>query len=237
MAETDEIVLSFHDSLLRKSDINLLEGSRWLNDTVIGFAFEYFEQEQFRDFNEEVCFISPDVTQFIKLSSVSDIGIFLEPLNLESKKLIFLAVNDNESRESAGGSHWTLLVFDRENESFSHYDSAGSYYSQSVSALSTKLATYVKAKTEVKFVTADSPQQKNISISNSSGNCGIFGAIDRLFGACYDCGLFVICSTEHLCKQLLQGCKISLKDAVTQEAVSRKRDALKTLILSLSNPA
>lgn len=37
----DEIVVSFHNSLLRESDLCLLDGPRWLNDKLIGFAFEY----------------------------------------------------------------------------------------------------------------------------------------------------------------------------------------------------
>ena len=37
----DEIVLSFQDSLLRQSDLRLLEEGRWLNDRLIGFMFEY----------------------------------------------------------------------------------------------------------------------------------------------------------------------------------------------------
>ena len=41
MAESaDEIVLSFHDSLLRRSDVSLLTDCGWLNDRVIGFYFE-----------------------------------------------------------------------------------------------------------------------------------------------------------------------------------------------------
>lgn len=36
----DEVVLSFHDSLLRESDLSLLEEGRWLNDRLIGFVFE-----------------------------------------------------------------------------------------------------------------------------------------------------------------------------------------------------
>lgn len=36
----DDVVLSFHDSLLRESDLSLLEEGRWLNDRLIGFAFE-----------------------------------------------------------------------------------------------------------------------------------------------------------------------------------------------------
>ena len=40
MAEEDEIVLNFNDSLLRKSDVDLLSGPYWLNDNLIAFAFE-----------------------------------------------------------------------------------------------------------------------------------------------------------------------------------------------------
>lgn len=36
----DETVLSFHDSLLKRSDVALLEGGQWLNDKIIGFYFE-----------------------------------------------------------------------------------------------------------------------------------------------------------------------------------------------------
>lgn len=42
MAEDDDdIVLNFNDSLLRKSDVKLLEDSHWLNDNLIAFCFEY----------------------------------------------------------------------------------------------------------------------------------------------------------------------------------------------------
>ena len=42
MAESagEEIVLSFHDSLLRRSDVALLQDCAWLNDRIIGFYFE-----------------------------------------------------------------------------------------------------------------------------------------------------------------------------------------------------
>ena len=35
-----------------------------------------------------------------------EIGMFLEPLNLPNQKLVFFVVNDNDSKLSAGGSHW-----------------------------------------------------------------------------------------------------------------------------------
>ena len=39
-----------------------------------------------------------------------DIGDFIEPLNIPSHKLVFFAVNDNESTNSVGGSHWYVFI-------------------------------------------------------------------------------------------------------------------------------
>ena len=91
----DPIVLSFHDSLLRQSDVQLLDGSNWLNDKIIGFYFEYgtpflqplhescpvhlphryLEYVVFREFSDRVCFVTPDVTQFIKLYEGSRLSL------------------------------------------------------------------------------------------------------------------------------------------------------------------
>ena len=35
-----------------------------------------------------------------------ELRVFLEPLGLQEKQLIVLAVNNNQSVEYAGGSHW-----------------------------------------------------------------------------------------------------------------------------------
>jgi len=79
------------------------------------------EKEVFEGFSQDVQFITPDVTQLIKLYEgdllmeivlrlpivlASDLGVFLEPLCLPQKELIFLAVNNSESVHQAGGSHW-----------------------------------------------------------------------------------------------------------------------------------
>lgn len=40
MADDGEIVLNFNNSLIRKSDVKLLEGKNWINDILIGFCFE-----------------------------------------------------------------------------------------------------------------------------------------------------------------------------------------------------
>lgn len=92
----------------------------------------YLERDVFSPYSERVSFLTPDVTQWIKLGQgenkecahvvrrlsynscplltcvpvEADLGFFLAPLSLDRKELIFLAVNDNEAPDEAGGSHW-----------------------------------------------------------------------------------------------------------------------------------
>ena len=40
----DPVVLSYHDSILRQSDLVVLEPPNWLNDNMIAFAFQYFQE-------------------------------------------------------------------------------------------------------------------------------------------------------------------------------------------------
>lgn len=117
------VVLSFHEILLHQSDVELLNGPHWLNDTVISFYFEYLEKMIFSK-EKDLLFVSPEVTQCIKMVEASDIGIFLEPLQINTKKFVFFALNDNSSPDAAGGSHWSLLVYSQNENSFFHYDSS-----------------------------------------------------------------------------------------------------------------
>lgn len=88
----------------------------------------YLEREVFVATAQRILFLTPDVTQWIKLGQgetgvgrsshayttpacpptviEAELGIFLDPLNLDQKELIFLAVNDNAEPDEAGGSHW-----------------------------------------------------------------------------------------------------------------------------------
>jgi Ulp1 family protease len=40
MSTTDRVVLSYGDTVIRESDLALLNPSQWLNDTLIHFYYE-----------------------------------------------------------------------------------------------------------------------------------------------------------------------------------------------------
>jgi sentrin-specific protease 8 len=57
----DKIVLSYHDSCLYESDVDILKSnSAWLNDRIISFYFEYLQYDVFQ--NEKLLFIGEILT-------------------------------------------------------------------------------------------------------------------------------------------------------------------------------
>lgn len=53
--------------------------------------------------------------------SAEEVGFFLEPLGLETKAYVFLAVNDNADHETAGGNHWLVKVYLTSHLDVKHY--------------------------------------------------------------------------------------------------------------------
>lgn len=213
MADDDAIVLNFNDSLLRKSDVDLLSGPCWINDNLIAFVFEYFEREQFNHSADRLALLSPSTTQFVKFAQGEELANTLEPLNLPSKEFVFLPINDNASSNRAGGSHWSLLVFVRSKEEFRHYDSAGSVNTVIAKDLMDRLQPLLQvSKRGSKLLEMDCPSQKNS----------------------FDCGMYVICVAEHLCRELCECYNVALLDVITEATVTQKRQQLLKLIFDIA---
>ncbi len=208
----DKTVLNFHDSLLRESDYNLLNEGQWLNDRIIAFVFEYFERVQFIEYADKVAFVSPDVVQLIKMASKEELALCIEPLNLDKKELILMAVNDHTNVETAGGSHWSLVVYHRPQNRFMHFDSAGrSNVNEAVKA-GKQVEPFIKPPSQVTMMEVSAPQQNN--------SC--------------DCGMYVIAVAEQISRNCLGNEPISMLELITPEYISAKRSKLQQLISSLA---
>lgn len=121
------IRLSYHNTLLHDSDVQLLRGPHWLNDLLISFYLEYLEHDLFGLHADRLLFVSPETTQCMKLVPAAECAAtFLQPLGADHKQFIFFPINDHQLAASAGGSHWSLLVYSRPDRRFYAADSAGS---------------------------------------------------------------------------------------------------------------
>jgi len=161
----DPIVLSYHDVCLRKSDIDTLQGSNWLNDAIISFMFEYYQQETYKQHSEHIHFFDPSIVQLIK-QNPSFAPDVLKPHFKDDKKDLFLfPINDN-TENKVGGTHWSLLVCDRYDRSLTHYDSSYSKSNQSTARLVGKILSSTVFK-GCECFEADAEGQTN------SHDCGV----------------------------------------------------------------
>lgn len=203
------------DSIVRESDLKLLEGPHWLNDRVIGFYFEYLHQEKF-DLSSRIVFISPEVSQFLKLASPIEIPVFLDPLHLEEKETVLMAVNNASDPDQPGGSHWSLLVFTRQAMAFYHLDSSPGLNESDGRRLAFKVHEFLVKKTEQRFplLFTDVPVLKQ--------------------GNGYDCGVHVLNNAEHATRHFMvygSADGASLEDPAS---FKNKREEVRKTILSLS---
>lgn len=205
----DRVVLSYHDCLIHESDLRLLEGRNWLNDSLIAFWFEHLTHEVFCE-TSRLLFVSPEVTQLIKMGDPKELPIFLDPLDARFKDHIFLAVNDNSSVIASGGSHWSLLIFSKYDNKWYHYDSQrGSNYPDA-RCLVQRINSYLDRPIPATLVDAQCTQQDNS----------------------YDCGAFVMTYAYRAAEQAVKGLALGTCYVDRLEA-NRMRELIKSLVYSL----
>ncbi|XP_008547257.1 sentrin-specific protease 8 [Microplitis demolitor] len=202
----DKTVLSYHDSLLRTSDINLLKGPSWLNDAIIGFYFEYLEQTSEVTATKNIKLYGPELTQLLKMTEEYS---FLSP----DVDYMFFPLNDCNNYEDVGGSHWSLLVYSKNEKICCHFDSSAGGNNSVARNFSNKIIKHLVADTETEFKNVPCPQQGNS----------------------YDCGIYVLCFADIILEHLKSNSRIGDCDlSKISSRVKNKRNELLDLIDKLS---
>lgn len=217
----DEIILSYNDAVLRRSDLGILKGPHFLNDRLIEFYFSYLSSTYPC---EETLLVPPSISFWLQnCPDEESLKSFIQPLNLPTKKMIFFPVNNNRDVTLAeGGSHWSVLVFHREANVFVHHDSFrgsnGSYAKMLCKSVNSFVGSSDFETRYLKF--ESSPQQENG----------------------YDCGLFVVAIARVICSWYTSGGSSERKDdlwfsvikeQVTPSSVSKMRGEILGLIEEL----
>lgn len=213
----NRIVLSYNDSLIHESDLKLLDEGNWLNDQLIGFFYEYFENELFKDEKHLFAFVNPSTVQYLKLcASLQEAEMcFLQPLDLANKQYIFFPINNNRDAQKAGGSHWSLLVYNKKTALFTTFDSMNRSNEEETRSFYNKFKNYFKTtqlKEDESF-----PKQVNSS----------------------DCGVYVLGATELIGKHIKEHMKQANEfdfdfSTLTPSFISNLRAHYRHIILSLA---
>jgi sentrin-specific protease 8 len=192
--------------------VEILREPQWLNDQIIAFYFQYLESEAYRNFSHDFLFVSPQVTQLLKMidGRLEDARILLEPLHPHTKQFLFFPVNDND-RDKEGGTHWSLLVYSKIENTFYTFDSANNQNKNATTKIIEVLRRVLNCQLAFSIL-YPSAQQRNL----------------------YDCGIYVICNVENIIKHILRGAGVVRDVAILdRDVVSRKRGEILDLIEAL----
>lgn len=78
-------VCSYHDVLLRASDVDLVKGPHWLNDQITAFYVEYLRREHAV---AGVCLLDASTTFLLASCVAGEARMLLEPLGLDLKNVV-----------------------------------------------------------------------------------------------------------------------------------------------------
>src|SRR5436190_6097657 len=124
--------------------INELLGKNWLTDEVLN---DYFNLLNSKILLEGSCLIlNPLIVQAIKCNE--DVNIFLDPINIKVRDYLIIPINDSAVSLTVGGSHWSVLVYQRKLNEFYHYDSLGQYNLSSAKNVANIILKYLKGEDE-----------------------------------------------------------------------------------------
>lgn len=140
---------------------------------------------------------------------LEDARVLVEPLHPHNREFIFFPVNDNE-RDSEGGTHWSLLVFSKPENTFYTFDSANNQNSHATTKIVEVLRSVLNCQLAFS-IAYPSTQQRNL----------------------YDCGIYVICNVENIIKHILRTGVVRDVAVLDRDIVSRKRGEILRLIEAL----
>ena len=140
-----------------------------------------------------------------------DAKLLLEPLHPSAKKYLFFPVNDSEHHDKEGGTHWSLLVYSRLENTFYYFDSVHNRNNYATTKIIEVLRAVLNCQSAFS-ISYPSTQQQNL----------------------YDCGIYVICNVENIIKHILRGSGVVRHVAeLNKDAVSTKTSEILKIVAEL----
>ncbi|KAL6847222.1 hypothetical protein ACP4OV_023075 [Aristida adscensionis] len=198
------------------ADLESLGDGQFVSDGIIKFAFQKLMSKLHDSAINNVHLIDPAISFFICTAKEKDLTTTLDFLQFSDRGLHLFAVNNNVNLDSAdGGTHWSLLVFDKlslNSQRFTHFDSAGGSNLQFAHRLAQRIAP------DVEITEGQTPQQSNST----------------------DCGCYVISFATSICNWFLRkkaGSSVAIDDwstsimrDVNAEGVRKLRKRLRGIL-------
>lgn len=180
---------------------------------LISFFLEYLSQELYASLERQLLLVSGAESQLLTFLDEDSVMQIVGQRQMADKDLLLFVVTDHGCEDSAGGTHWTLLAYDKADNCFRHYNSAGGISNRQADGLVRAIIPGLRRfglSPPIQIIQADTPKQENG----------------------YDCGAYVLAFAESLCEHLASGRKgtVDLSN-ITPGYITQFRRRLHDIIL------
>merc|ERR1712240_211158 len=121
----NKVLLKYDGINITKEDKDTLKQGEFLSDNIISFAFALYESKN----EEKMCnngnvLVRPEMAHLLKNVDRPRARQQMKALGIDKAKRVIIPLNNSEQLdECSSGSHWTILDWDRESNTFFHIDS------------------------------------------------------------------------------------------------------------------
>ena len=222
MASSDSML--HIQSTVYVSDYDTLGDGKWLNDTIIGFAYDVFANKTFVDSSQNTfLFLHPTTVNVIKFENdKKDLVPLIKDAGISSYDYIFFPINNSQSMFSVSGSHWALMIYQRHNNTFYYADSAGTYNLTYAKKMANKVYPYIDIKKDNQDKDDKDEEKKQDTNNNDNDDDDDVDYIKILNNFVrlqvpqqennYDCGMYVVEFTRFVAKYYTDNFKNDDKD-------------------------
>uniref|UniRef100_A0A914PKA2 Ubiquitin-like protease family profile domain-containing protein n=1 Tax=Panagrolaimus davidi TaxID=227884 RepID=A0A914PKA2_9BILA len=165
IGEEDKKIIGKYGVEIYESDMESLNG--WLSDAIVNFIALHLYQKLPDDVKDKVNIVDSNMCDSIKYDPRPDISDIFEHNKINNQRWQFFLFNNNTQNGNIRGTHWSLIVFNKDDQSFYFLDSINTGVPLLVKKFVSKICSYMNVENPmVENITC--PKQKNGS------DCGVY---------------------------------------------------------------
>uniref|UniRef100_A0A914PHR6 Ubiquitin-like protease family profile domain-containing protein n=1 Tax=Panagrolaimus davidi TaxID=227884 RepID=A0A914PHR6_9BILA len=139
----------------------------WLSDAIVNFIALHLYQKLPNDIKDKVNIVDSNMCDSIKYDPRPDISDIFEHNKINNQRWQFFLYNNNTQNGNIRGTHWSLIVFNKEDKNFYFLDSINTGVPLLVKKFVSKICSYMKVRMK-SIMPVQCPKQQN------GTDCGIY---------------------------------------------------------------
>ena len=201
-------LLTCRESDLFQEDLESMDDRKYITDGGIQFYIQSLWERIEEDIkNKKVKIVSPSISYYIQnQDSKKEIRKMINDMELNNSEWKIYPINNKKDTEKDGGTHWSLLVYRKRNNTYLHFDPIKGMNERHAKRLITSLLDTESFNEE-----GNMPKKKEVVWERQK--CG------------YDCGVYTMIYATTVLENIKEG-----REAEDNSHIRYKSDEMRVLL-------